>query len=77
MLTGVLIAESLRTGVVLDGIPLTVTKISRIRQGDATGEQPLEWTLLRWGAVVPEERYLAAKFGDAYAEYTSRVPRWL
>jgi protein-S-isoprenylcysteine O-methyltransferase Ste14 len=38
---------------------------------------PLEWALLRWGAVVPEERYLAAKFGDAYAEYTSRVPRWL
>jgi protein-S-isoprenylcysteine O-methyltransferase Ste14 len=38
---------------------------------------PLEWALLRWGAVVPEERYLAAKFGDTYAEYTSRVPRWL
>jgi protein-S-isoprenylcysteine O-methyltransferase Ste14 len=38
---------------------------------------PLEWVLLRWGAVVPEERYLAAKFGKAYAEYTSRVPRWL
>jgi protein-S-isoprenylcysteine O-methyltransferase Ste14 len=38
---------------------------------------PLEWALLRWGAVVPEERYLAAKFGVAYAEYTSRVPRWL
>lgn len=38
---------------------------------------PVEWALLRWGAVVPEERYLAAKFGDAYAEYTSRVPRWL
>jgi protein-S-isoprenylcysteine O-methyltransferase Ste14 len=38
---------------------------------------PLEWALLRWGAVVPEERYLAAKFGEAYAEYSSRVPRWL
>jgi protein-S-isoprenylcysteine O-methyltransferase Ste14 len=38
---------------------------------------PLEWALLRWGAVVPEERYLAAKFGEAYAEYASRVPRWL
>ena len=38
---------------------------------------PLEWALLRWGAVVPEERYLAAKFGMAYTEYTSRVPRWL
>jgi protein-S-isoprenylcysteine O-methyltransferase Ste14 len=38
---------------------------------------PLEWALLRWGAVVSEERYLAAKFGEAYAEYNRRVPRWL
>ncbi len=38
---------------------------------------PAEWALLTWGAVVPEERYLAGKFGAAYAEYTSRVPRWL
>jgi protein-S-isoprenylcysteine O-methyltransferase Ste14 len=38
---------------------------------------PLEWALLRWGAVLPEERYLAAKFGTAYADYLHRVPRWL
>jgi protein-S-isoprenylcysteine O-methyltransferase Ste14 len=38
---------------------------------------PLEWALLRWGAVVPEEHYLAAKFGATYADYTSRVRRWL
>jgi len=38
---------------------------------------PLEWALLRWGAVVPEERYLAAKFGAAYTDYTNRVRRWL
>jgi protein-S-isoprenylcysteine O-methyltransferase Ste14 len=38
---------------------------------------PLEWALLRWGAVGPEEHYLAAKFGASYADYTSRVPRWL
>ena len=38
---------------------------------------PLEWALLRWGAVVPEERYLAEKFGAAYTDYTSRVRRWL
>jgi protein-S-isoprenylcysteine O-methyltransferase Ste14 len=38
---------------------------------------PLEWALLRWGAVVPEERYLAAKFGTAYDDYTNRVRRWL
>jgi protein-S-isoprenylcysteine O-methyltransferase Ste14 len=38
---------------------------------------PLEWALLHWGAVLPEERYLAAKFGDSYTEYTRRVRRWL
>jgi protein-S-isoprenylcysteine O-methyltransferase Ste14 len=38
---------------------------------------PLEWALLRWGAVLPEERYLAAKFGAAYADYQRRVRRWL
>jgi protein-S-isoprenylcysteine O-methyltransferase Ste14 len=38
---------------------------------------PVEWALLRWGAVMPEERYLAAKFEAAYSEYASRVPRWL
>jgi protein-S-isoprenylcysteine O-methyltransferase Ste14 len=38
---------------------------------------PLEWALLRWGAVVPEEQYLAAKFGATYTDYTTRVRRWL
>ena len=38
---------------------------------------PLEWALLRWGAVLPEERYLAAKFGATYTDYCSRVRRWL
>lgn len=38
---------------------------------------PLAWALLRWGAVVPEEHYLAAKFGAAYTDYTGRVRRWL
>jgi protein-S-isoprenylcysteine O-methyltransferase Ste14 len=38
---------------------------------------PLEWALLRWGAVVPEEHYLAEKFGSTYAEYAGRVRRWL
>jgi protein-S-isoprenylcysteine O-methyltransferase Ste14 len=38
---------------------------------------PLEWALLRWGAVMPEEHYLATKFGAAYTEYVNRVPRWL
>jgi len=38
---------------------------------------PVEWALLHWGAVLPEERYLAEKFGTAYDAYRSRVRRWI
>lgn len=38
---------------------------------------PVGFALLWWGAVVPEERYLAAKFGSTYADYCARVRRWL
>jgi protein-S-isoprenylcysteine O-methyltransferase Ste14 len=38
---------------------------------------PVEWALLRWGAVLPEERYLTATFATSYVEYTRRVRRWL
>jgi protein-S-isoprenylcysteine O-methyltransferase Ste14 len=38
---------------------------------------PVEWALLRWGAVLPEEHYLSAKFGAPYADYRSCVRRWL
>src|SRR3954468_8997330 len=38
---------------------------------------PLEWALLLWGAVLPEEHYLTGKFGVTYTDYTRRVRRWL
>jgi protein-S-isoprenylcysteine O-methyltransferase Ste14 len=38
---------------------------------------PLEWALLRWGAVLPEEHYLRAKFETEYAAYAARTRRWL
>jgi protein-S-isoprenylcysteine O-methyltransferase Ste14 len=38
---------------------------------------PVEWGLLRWGAVLPEERYPSGKFGADHADYTRRVRRWL
>ena len=38
---------------------------------------PLEWALLRWGAVLPEERYLSTKFGRTYTAYRARVRRWV
>jgi protein-S-isoprenylcysteine O-methyltransferase Ste14 len=33
--------------------------------------------VMQRGVVVPEEAYLARKFGDAYRKYQARVPRWL
>jgi len=32
---------------------------------------------LRWGAILPEEHYLRAKFGSEYDDYQRRVRRWL
>ena len=37
---------------------------------------PMSW-LLHWGIVLREERYLKAKFGDAYQFYQANVRRWL
>lgn len=38
---------------------------------------PLGVVALWWGAIVPEERYLSAKFGADYDAYRARVRRWL
>jgi len=38
---------------------------------------PLALVLVHYTAVLPEERYLTARFGDAYRQYLSRVPRYL
>lgn len=44
------------------------------------------WTLATWLVsivlchyvlIIPEEKYLAAKFGEAYQAYTATVRRWL
>jgi protein-S-isoprenylcysteine O-methyltransferase Ste14 len=37
---------------------------------------PMAWLLNR-GIILPEERYLENKFGDAYISYRSSVRRWL
>jgi protein-S-isoprenylcysteine O-methyltransferase Ste14 len=37
---------------------------------------PLGALIIHFGVVRREERYLAAKFGDAYRDYCARVPRY-
>jgi hypothetical protein len=38
---------------------------------------PVGISLLFWGAVAPEERYLSTKFGAEYDDYRRRVRRWI
>jgi protein-S-isoprenylcysteine O-methyltransferase Ste14 len=38
---------------------------------------PAAVLLVRWGAVLPEERFLHERFGAPYDDYTRRVRRWL
>ena len=38
---------------------------------------PAAVLLVRWGAILPEERFLRERFGASYVDYTHRVRRWL
>lgn len=38
---------------------------------------PFVVTLVHYGVVLREEEYLDRRFGEAYAAYKKRVPRWL
>lgn len=50
MIEGTLIAESLRVGTSLEGLALTVRKISRYRAQGTTADQPGIWTVLEFEA---------------------------
>jgi hypothetical protein len=68
MLTGVLIAESLRVGSELDSVPLRVTKLSRIAVPSAGSAQPGEWTLPAFEAPDEDAGPLAAGLSNCLAE---------
>lgn len=38
---------------------------------------PIAVLIIRTQVIAREERYLEAKFGDAYRDYKASVPRWL
>ena len=76
MATGTLIAESLRPGTTLDGVPLTVHAIERVEPDNISDEQraagiPPRWTLLHFEVAEAEAPALA----DALAAIVDE-PGW-
>lgn len=67
MRKGVLIAESLRIGGELDGVPLTLAKMSRIEAGTAADGQPRHWTLLEFEAAQSDAEPLAEALAGCLA----------
>ncbi|MGW2283164.1 hypothetical protein [Streptomyces phaeochromogenes] len=65
MLEGVLIAESLRTGAQLTGIPLRITKLARVEMTDPGQDQPRLWTLLDFAADELEAVRLADQLASS------------
>lgn len=57
--SGALLGESLQPGAVLDGIPLTVTKIYRAALGNAEAGQPELWTVIEFEISVDRACELA------------------
>ena len=53
MATGNLIAESIRIGASVEGVPLTVEKVYRVEAGDDTVGQPRVWTFIPF--EVPDD----------------------
>jgi hypothetical protein len=62
---GVLIAESLRTGAILDDLPLSVRKIQRSASGNSTVDQPSVWTLIYFDIADAEAEALATQLSEA------------
>ncbi len=84
MVTGVLIAESLRVGATLEGVPLTARKIWRIDPEDTMSGQPSAWTLIQFEAAEadapPLAAALAAVLDDApgwYADFHSATEKFV
>jgi hypothetical protein len=83
MLEGILIVESLRVGTSLDGLRLTVRKISRFRARGTTRDQPDIWTTLHFEADQADATELAQAFADVldqpgwYADFASPAERFI
>lgn len=56
MSRGTLIAESLKLGCSLEGLALTLSKITREVASDASGNQPSIWTVIEFETSERPER---------------------
>lgn len=65
MITGTLIAESIRVGAEIDGVRLVTRKIRRSPQGDVSAGQPELWTLIEFEADEADADVLAEAFAKA------------
>jgi hypothetical protein len=65
MAAGVLIAENLRVGTVLDDLSLAVRKIQRSAPSNVTADQPSVWTLVFFDVADADADALAVQLSDA------------
>ena len=65
---GSLIGESLRVGAALEGVPLTVRKVSRADCGDEQAGQPRQWTFIDFEAPDTAADSLAQALSGALDE---------
>lgn len=65
MLAGVLITESLRHDVTLEGLDLRVDKITRWRNPDPAPGQPDTWTIVDFTSDRTDPAWLADQFAQA------------
>ena len=68
VVTGTLIAESLRPGTRLEEVTLTVRRISRENAGDPGAGQPRTWTFIEFEAAAGDEGRLADALSRALDE---------
>jgi hypothetical protein len=68
VVTGTLIAESLRPGARLEDITLTVTRIFRENAGDPVAGQPRTWTFIEFAAAAGDADRLATTLSRALDE---------
>ncbi len=68
MVSGYVIAESMRVGSRLSGIPLELTKIERYAVASATAGQPSVWTMIEFEFAESDAERMIAALSEALEE---------